>query len=228
MLKYLRGGGRIDIAFASPPYNTGFGANLTKHNGRDSKYINDSDDKTTQQYAEFLKLYIANANEFSKFNFCNIQMLSNNKLSIFDMLYAYMDKLGDIIIWDKEHSQPQLAENVLNSEFEFVFVFSDKGNRAIGTIPFHGTLKNIIHIQPGHNDYATEHNAVFPVALPSYFIENFAKESVLDLFCGTGTTIIAAEQLGRKCYGMEIEPHYCDVIIDRWEKFTGQKAKKIE
>jgi DNA modification methylase len=47
---------------------------------------------------------------------------------------------------------------------------------------------------------------------------------VFDPFLGSGTTLIAAEQLGRKCYGMEISPQYCDVIVARWEKLTGQKA----
>ena len=52
-------------------------------------------------------------------------------------------------------------------------------------------------------------------------------ESVMDLFGGTGTTMIAAEQLGRSCYMMEIDPRYVDLIIDRWEKFTGGKAVKV-
>jgi DNA modification methylase len=43
-------------------------------------------------------------------------------------------------------------------------------------------------------------------------------------FCGSGTTLIAAEQLGRKCYGMEISPQYCDIIVKRWENLTGKKA----
>ena len=54
-----------------------------------------------------------------------------------------------------------------------------------------------------------------------------AGDAVLDLFGGSGTTLIAAEQLGRKCYMMELDPHYCDVIIARWEKLTGKKATKI-
>jgi len=49
-------------------------------------------------------------------------------------------------------------------------------------------------------------------------------EIVLDLFLGSGTTLIAAQQLNRRCYGMEIDPKYCDVIVRRWEEFTGQKA----
>lgn len=62
----------------------------------------------------------------------------------------------------------------------------------------------------------------------SFFVSNYAKDSVLDLFGGSGTTLIACEQLNRKCYMMEYDPHYCDVIIARWEKLTGKTAVKIE
>ena len=50
---------------------------------------------------------------------------------------------------------------------------------------------------------------------------------MLDVFLGSGSTLIAAEKLKRKCYGMELDEKYCDVIIERWEQFTGQKAEKI-
>ena len=50
---------------------------------------------------------------------------------------------------------------------------------------------------------------------------------VLDLFGGSGSTMIACEQLGRKCYMCEIDPRYVDVIINRWEKFTGKQAQLI-
>ena len=49
----------------------------------------------------------------------------------------------------------------------------------------------------------------------------------IEPFGGAGTTLIACEELGRKCYCMELDPIYCDVIIDRWEQFTGQKAVKL-
>ena len=49
---------------------------------------------------------------------------------------------------------------------------------------------------------------------------------IFDLFLGSGSTLIAAEKLNRKCYGMELDEKYCDVIIERWEKFTGRKAIK--
>lgn len=70
------------------------------------------------------------------------------------------------------------------------------------------------------------HPTMKPVELVANCILDGSQEGdvILDIFGGSGTTIISAEQLGRKCYMMEIDPHYCDVIIDRWEKFTGQKA----
>lgn len=75
----------------------------------------------------------------------------------------------------------------------------------------------------------TEHPTMKPVKLIGYLMRNSSKkgDAILDLFGGSGTTLIAAEQLGRKCYMMELDPHYCDVIIARWEKLTGKKAIKI-
>ena len=72
----------------------------------------------------------------------------------------------------------------------------------------------------------TEHPTMKPVKLISRLIKNSSKieENVLDLFGGSGTTLIACEQLNRKCFMMELDPKYCDVIIERWEKFTGEKA----
>ena len=70
---------------------------------------------------------------------------------------------------------------------------------------------------------------MFPVGLPSEYINALTNENdiVVEPFGGSGTTIIAAEQLNRKCRMMELDPHYCDVIIARWEKLTGQKAERI-
>lgn len=75
-----------------------------------------------------------------------------------------------------------------------------------------------------------EHPTMKPVGLFSYLIENSSKEGdiVLDLFGGSGTCIIACEQLGRKCYMMELDPHYCDVILARWEKLTEREASLVK
>ena len=73
------------------------------------------------------------------------------------------------------------------------------------------------------------HPTMKPVPLIAELIKNSSADNgkVLDLFGGSGSTLIAAEQLNRKCYMMELDPHYCDVIIARWEKLTGNKSERI-
>lgn len=71
-----------------------------------------------------------------------------------------------------------------------------------------------------------KHPATFPVAFPSEYIVAFTEPTdiVVEPFCGSGTTLIACEQLGRQCFAMELDESFMNVIIDRWEEFTGQKA----
>ena len=77
---------------------------------------------------------------------------------------------------------------------------------------------------------AAAHPAAYPVGIPAGAIKHLTSsgEIVYEPFCGSGTTLIAAEQLGRKCYGMEISPQYCDVIVKRWETLTGRKAELVK
>lgn len=79
--------------------------------------------------------------------------------------------------------------------------------------------------KPSKNDI---HPTMKPVKLMARLVKNSSKHGdlVLDLFGGSGSTMMACEQLGRKCYSMEYDPRYCDAIIDRWEKFTGLEAHK--
>ena len=73
------------------------------------------------------------------------------------------------------------------------------------------------------------HPTMKPIRLMARQIRNSSREgeTVLDLFGGSGSTLIACEEMGRTCYTMEYDPHYTDVIVDRWEQFTGEKAVKI-
>jgi len=75
-----------------------------------------------------------------------------------------------------------------------------------------------------------EHPTMKPVAMVEYLIKNSSKHEdiVLDTFLGSGSIIIACEKSNRICYGIELEPKYCDVIIKRWEDFTGEKAQLIK
>ena len=72
-----------------------------------------------------------------------------------------------------------------------------------------------------------EHPTTKPVGLIADILRATTRSSVFDPFLGSGTTLIAAEQLGRRCFGMEIDPAYCDVIVKRWENLTGKKAERI-
>jgi len=66
-----------------------------------------------------------------------------------------------------------------------------------------------------------------PVGLCHQILQDYKASNILDLFGGSGSTLIACEKLGRKCYMMEIDEHYCDVIIERWQNFTGKQAVKL-
>lgn len=89
------------------------------------------------------------------------------------------------------------------------------------------SLSTVIDMNKPHG--ADLHPTMKPIELFAYCINNSSKvgENVLDLFGGSGTSIIASEQLGRKCYMMEFSPHFVNVIIKRWETLTGQKAIKL-
>lgn len=123
-----------------------------------------------------------------------------------------------------------------------------KNHLVLGRQDYHGKHEPIIYgWKPGksHNWYSDrkqttvweydkplknqDHPTMKPLELISYPIINSSRKEdiILDLFGGSGSTLIVCEQLQRKCYMMELEPKYCDVIINRWEEFTGQKAIKI-
>ena len=68
-----------------------------------------------------------------------------------------------------------------------------------------------------------------PIELVARAVQNSSDQNdlILELFGGSGSTLIACEQLNRNCYMMELDPYYCQVIINRWEQYTGEKAEKI-
>lgn len=224
-----------DITFSSPPYNLGDNAKLRGYNGdgEDTVYNEKSDHKSQEDYLKFMSAWTNVALKFSTTVFCNVQLLAGNKLALPKYWMEFHDKLIDIMIWDKEHAQPSAAPRVLNSVFELIFIFTDENNpkRSIKTgKEFRGTLQNIFRLNPvrgGKDEFQKSHGAVFPVAFAEHFITKFSTKSVLELFGGSGSTLIACEKTNRKCFMMELDPHYCDVIIARWEKFTGNKAELI-
>lgn len=216
----LMNGENAEISFTSPPYNVGMSPTEIKTK-KTSKYINDSDNKDESVYLQLLIDFTNNSLLFSEYSFVNIQSLAGNKIALILYLYELKDIYADTLIWNKQNAQPAMANNVLNSQFEYIHVFSHKANRSIGTKDFRGTISNLIDINKQTANKVKEHNATFPIDLPSFFISNFCNTSVLDLFLGSGTTMVAAHQLKRRCFGMELEPKYCQVIIDRMRKLDS-------
>ena len=233
-LKLLMKNEKAAMCFTSPPYNVGTNSKLSASDlaksERDGQKYQEFDDNIPD-FQQFLMDMTQNAMEFSEYFFCNIQMLANNMVDIVHWIDYYADFLAEVMIWNKGFGQPAMAERVCNSAFEFIYIFSDDPSRAIGTRNFRGTIPNIFEIGSNtKNEYASIHNAVFPLELPALFLDGFTNkgEIILDIFGGTGTTLIACEQTGRHCRMMELDPQYVQVIIERWERMTNETAIDIE
>ena len=228
----LMDGAKADIAFCSPPYGAGNSARLRKHYEPGMERLHSyykSHDDDVDSWDELLTkstdIMLANATQC----FINVQMLADNKNILIDWLHRHNDHLCDIIVWEKKIAAPQMHDNILNNKFEFIFVLSNSdATRKIKYGSFHGNKANIVCVDHEQNEYSDVHHAVFPVGLPTEILDiNSKARTCLDMFGGTGTTMIACEQMGVSCYMNELEPAYCDIIIDRWEQFTGETAELI-
>lgn len=219
----LMNGKKADMSFTSPPYNAGKSEALSGNTHTiDNKYNEYNDNQTKDNYLDLLIGFTNNAIMFSDYLICNIQSLAGNKIALIEYLNEYKDNFIDVAIWDKGHGAPAIAENVMTTAWEYMFFISskDKASRAIPNANFRGTVPNIYRGKPNrNNEFSHVHAATFPIDLPEWALQ-FTKEGnlVLDQFCGTGTTMVAAHQLKRKCYGMELDPKYCQVIVDRMLK----------
>lgn len=229
----LLAGQKTALCFTSPPYNVGKSATLHGNTHMaDNKYKSHDDSMSQDDYLDFLKSFTQICLENSRCSVVNIQQLAGNKIAFIEYLHHFRNHLIDTAIWDKGHAAPAMAANVMSSRFEYLLMLSDqeKPSRAVPTADFRGTVQNVYQGPPQrNNEFSEVHSATFPVHLPNWVISSFSKENdlVFEPFGGTGTTMIACEQIGRHCYSMEIDPIYCDVIVSRWEKFSGKTAELI-
>jgi len=126
-----------------------------------------------------------------------------------------------IIVWGKESFS--LTRRDYHPQFEFIlYGWLGRKHYWCGD-----RRQSDLWLQSREPTSTYSHPTQKPLALVERALTNSSREGdlVLDLFMGSGTTLIAAERLGRHCYGMELDPHFCDVIVAKWKAFTGEAAR---
>jgi site-specific DNA-methyltransferase (adenine-specific) len=137
---------------------------------------------------------------------------------------------GSWIVWDKrangndDINEDYQSDKMYGSCFELCWS-KKRHKRDIARVKWAGVFGT--EQEPDKKRF---HPTQKPVGLSKWFVDRFSTEgqTILDLFGGSGSTLIACEQTGRKCYMMELDPHYIDVIIQRWENLTGQTAELLK
>lgn len=141
-------------------------------------------------------------------------------------------ELKNLCVWVKDNGG---MGSLYRSQHELVFVFKSGEGPHINNVQLgkHGRYRTNVWEYPGvnslHKDRMEElsfHPTVKPINLVADAIRDCSKRRgiILDPFGGSGTTLLAAERTGRQARLIELDPHYCDVIVKRWEKMTGQTA----
>ena len=231
----LMNGEKAELLFTSPPYNLGKSVGLRNgaFKGKDNAYDVYEDDQSEQDYLRLLKDFQSTSMMYSEVQAVNIQSLANNKVSLIEWLNHYKNHFIDVLIWNKTNPPPAMADKVVSSAFEFIYLFDSNENpkRSIRTSNFaRGKMSNVYTSSVGNNSHTEgTHGATFPIPLASHYLSNLSHNNsiVYDSFIGSGTTMVAAHQLNRKCYGMELDPKYCQVIIDRMVNLDPTLEVKI-
>ena len=202
-VKKLMNGEKVDMVFTDPPYGI-------KHSGKGIKGKTKEND-----FGEIL-----NDNDVSVA--INSFQLINNMFYGSTLIFWGANYYSNILpngygwlIWDKQKE----GDTFSGGEIAFV----NKGVKVnIFRHQWHGMIK------ASERGQKRIHPTQKPIALAEYCFKEYGNPKiVLDIFLGSGSTLIACEKTNRVCYGMELDTKYCDVIIERWEQFTGQKANKI-
>jgi DNA modification methylase len=197
----LMNGAKVDLIFTDPPYNVAF-------NGRSGKHdVIKNDNLSNEDFESFIGLVcntIQAVNPKAYYIWCN-----------WDFYGVLQNKLPykACIVWAKNVFG---LGNGYRHQHEFC-LFNGKIDEVV---------KNESDLWQIKKDTNYVHPTQKPVALSVRAFSNHIKLlNVLDLFGGSGSTLIGAEQTGRIAYLMELDPKYCDVIVKRWEEFTGKKAE---
>ena len=218
-VELLMDGKKADMVFTDPPYNVDY-SNVDRPKPSKTnlgKIKNDvmSEDDFIYFLGEVYKRLDEATKEDSSFY---IWYADKSTIAFYSALLETNIEFKQLLIWKKPmllgRSKYQLANEPC--------IFAVKGSPYF----IDDRTKTTVWDFGGYDKSKNVHPTQKPLFLPTEAINNSSKKEdiVLDLFGGSGSTLIACEQLNRNCYMMELDPHYVDVIIARWEKFTGQKA----
>lgn len=201
---------KADMCFTDPPYGYEYQSNLRK---KSKKFdVIENDDKILDFFPSIQ--LVCNGFIF----ICTTWKVLDKWIPLFK---KYHD-LTNMIIWNKGGGGIGDLKHTFSTDYE-VILCANNGKEITG--------KRIGSVWTIKKDSSSEyvHPTQKPIKLSEFAIRNTTERGdiVLDLFGGSGSTLIACEQMDRRCRMMEYDPAYCDVIVDRWEKFTGNKAKLI-
>ena len=203
-VELLMDGKKADMVFTDPPYGVDYdGINNDSRSGLE--------DLLTSAFENYKENCIDGASVYC--------FHSDKCADIFHAVFRSFCHFSSMIIWEKQSLV--LSQGDYQSIHEpCLYGWFDNG-----THRFFGDRKQTSVWQFDRKS-VDGHTTPKPIGFICKALENSSKknEKVLDLFGGSGSTLIACEQLDRTCYMMELDPKYCDVIIKRWEKFTGEKA----
>lgn len=206
----LMDGKKADMVFTDPPYGMDLDTDYTKmgDGGKSHKAVIADNE---QFDAGFL---------LSTFNYCKEIFLFGADYYV-ETLGRQYPNLGSWIVWDKRSDGNKIGilDNAFGSDFETCWS-KTKHKRQIARI-----LRQTGAFSKNTIDQVV-HPTQKPVALAEWFFDRWGAKSdiVVDLFGGSGSTLIACEKTSRHCRMMELDPAYCDVIVKRWEDFTGNTA----
>lgn len=232
-MRILMGGGKAKLVFTDPPYGVAIGDKnkmLDEVAGGESGRIKtniEGDTLDKNELYEILLKAFTNLRENCSDD-CSYYVTSPQGGEIGLMMLIMMRDAGlevrHNLIWEKSSATFSMGRLDYDYKHEPIFYTWTKKHNFYGKGQFRNTVWQFP--KPRKCDL---HPTMKPVELVAECLLNSSKEGdvVADIFGGSGTTMIACEQLNRNCYMMEKDPHYCDVIIERWEKFTGRKAEKI-
>jgi len=222
----LMNGERADMVFTSPPYNanTKAGQGDIFNRKKSVKLYSEgySDNLDSSDYVDFATSVLDNCFLFTDgFIFWNVSYNANSRFEYIQQIQNHLQFLIEQICWKKSSTIP--FKGSLMRDWEPIYVFSTNGNMlGLDSVSSnHWEVNNT-------NSQQENHKACFPVELPFKAI-NLKEEFkiMFEPFSGSGSTMVAAHQLKRKCYGMELDPKYCQVIVDRMKKLDPSLEVKI-